>query len=371
MVKYSMEYKQERFILNRLCEFSDRDTESEFMEYDKTASLNFVRFFMLLMGFTFALFSLSDYFFYGQGRVFFVSLGLRGTALFITVAAFFLLGRIGRYHHTLVMVTTTQMVVFVIYLVNLYNQQSNKPEIQFMTVMLFILAVFLIPNKWKNCLIGGCIIWWGYIVFCIVFSSSAVTSSLAQRGIYLSISFMTCAIFLFGREKSRRRQFAAEKLLEFMSITDRLTNIYNRGRFEHVLGLWIKNMRHAPFSLLLFDIDNFKKVNDRYGHTVGDQVLVGISNTVSANIRDEDLFARWGGEEFVIIFGDTGIEKAAELAERLRIAVEANPCSEAGVVTISIGIAEYRQGETITDFVNRADEKMYEAKKAGKNRVMA
>jgi diguanylate cyclase (GGDEF)-like protein len=182
---------------------------------------------------------------------------------------------------------------------------------------------------------------------------------------------MSCAIFLYGRKNSQRRQFAAEKLLEFMSITDRLTGIYNRGRFEFVLNLWIKGMRHDPFCLLLFDIDDFKEVNDRLGHSAGDKVLIEITQTVTANIRGDDVFARWGGEEFVILFGTTDLAQAAELAERLRKAVEDNRGGEAEKVTISIGVAQYRRDETILDFINRADEKMYEAKRAGKNQVVA
>jgi diguanylate cyclase (GGDEF)-like protein len=160
-----------------------------------------------------------------------------------------------------------------------------------------------------------------------------------------------------------------------MSITDRLTGIYNRGRFEYILDLWIRNMRHDPFCLLLYDIDDFKKVNDHMGHAVGDQVLVETSKIISASIRDDDIFARWGGEEFVILFSGTKIERAAELAERLRKAVESNPCGEAGKITISIGVVEYRRGEpageTIPDFFKRVDAKMYEAKQSGKNRVVA
>jgi len=129
-------------------------------------------------------------------------------------------------------------------------------------------------------------------------------------------------------------------------------------------------MRHDPFCLLLFDIDNFKKFNDTYGHSVGDQILISTTQIVTAHIRDNDIFARWGGEEFVVLFSNTDIERAADLAERLRRAVENNNCGEAGKITISIGVAKYQRTETILTFINRADEKMYEAKKAGKNRVI-
>ena len=364
-----MEYKHERFILNSFCEFSIRETEADFMEYDKAASLNIVRFLILLMGFTFAMFAFSDFYFYGSGRPFFISLGLRGIALFITIAAFSSMPKFTRYNRALLMVTLTELTVFIIYLLNLYNLNSREPNIQFMSVMLFILTVFLIPNIWKNCLISSCVILSSYIIYSALFGVTEASPPLSQRGIYLGICLISCAIFIFGRENSRRKQYAAEKLLEFMSITDRLTGIYNRGRFEYVLGLWIKNMRHDPFCLLLFDIDDFKKVNDCYGHMAGDQVLMETTRIVSANIRDDDIFARWGGEEFVLLFGTTDIERAEELAERLRKAVAANHCGEAGEITISIGVIQYRRVESITDFVRRVDAKMYEAKQAGKNQV--
>ena len=366
-----MEYNHEQFILNRLCQFRNRDAESDFMEYEKTASMKTVRFLMLLMGSVFLLFIVTDFYFYGIDRAFPSAFVLRGIALFIAACVFFLIDRFKRYEHALIAVTLVQLAVFAIYLLNMYILHGTQTDLQFMTVVLFLLAVFLIPNVWKNCLIAGGIIAVGYVSFRADFSSLQSLYSLILPAIYLLICYVVCAVFLFSRDQCRRRQFAAEKLLEYMSTTDRLTGINNRGRFEHVLGTWIKNMRHNPFSLLLFDIDDFKRVNDTFGHTVGDKVLVEITEIVSAHIRDEDIFARWGGEEFVVLFDTTGIEKAIELAERLRRAVEVNPHSEAGRLTISIGIAEYRQGESLTDFVKRADEKMYEAKRAGKNLVMA
>jgi diguanylate cyclase (GGDEF)-like protein len=271
----------------------------------------------------------------------------------------------------MIIITLTELTVFAIYLINLYNQKSNESALQFMTVMLFICTVFLIPNKLKYCITAGCAILACYSVFCAVLLHTTQPPPLNQQVIYLSVSLVTCAVFIFGRETSERKQYASEKLLEHLSITDRLTGIYNRGRFEYTLNLWIKNMRHDPFCLLMIDIDNFKKINDSFGHSVGDQALIGITETVTANIRDVDVFARWGGEEFVVLSDRTSLEQAKELAERLRKAVEANSGGEAGKVTISIGIAQYRRKEPILDFMNRADEKMYEAKQAGKNRVVA
>jgi diguanylate cyclase (GGDEF)-like protein len=340
------------------------------MEFEKSTGLGMTRYLLLVFGFTFAMFALSDYHFFGEGNSFNIALGFRGAGLFLTIVAFSLIGRINRFEHTLMLVTVTQLVVFAVYLLKLHILPESESDLQFMTVVLFILVIFLIPNRWKNSLLAACVMLGSYILFSGLSEKPSALPALTLRWIYLGICLCACALFLFGRENSRRKQFASERLLEFMSITDRLTGIYNRGRFEFILGHWIKSTRHNPFSLILFDIDDFKKVNDRYGHTAGDQVLIRTTETVSASIRDDDIFARWGGEEFVILFGGTPVERAAELAERLRKAVEDNPC-ETGCITISIGVAEYRKDETITELVNRADEKMYEAKRAGKNRVMA
>jgi len=365
-----MEYNEELYVLNKICEFKNKQTELNFREYEKTASLGVSRFIILFMGIIFFAFVLSDYYFYGKQSTFIFSLIFRGFALILALITFFMAGSFKQYNHTLIMLILTVLAVFALYLVNLYILKANQIAIQFMTIMIFLLAVFLIPNLWKNSVIGGIIIWAGYIIFSGIFGSPEDVPSLNQRGIYLGISLVACAIFLHGRESSRRRQYAVEKHLEFMSITDRLTGIYNRGRFEYVLGLWIKNMRHDPFCLILFDIDNFKKVNDQHGHSAGDQVLIKTTEIITAHIRDNDIFARWGGEEFVVLFSNTDIDRAADLAERLRKAVESNDCGEAGKITISIGVAKYQRTETILNFINRADEKMYEAKKAGKNCVI-
>jgi len=323
------------------------------------------------MGFVFLMFAISDYYYYGEGEGFYVTLRLRGVGLIFAITASFTAGIFKRYKNTLIMITLVELALFMIYLLNLYILKATHPSLQFMSVMLFILAVFLIPNVWKNCLIAGIVIWASYILYSAILGNPGESPTVTQRAIYLGICLLSCAIFLYGRENSRRKQYIAEKLLEFITITDRLTGIYNRSRFEYTLGLWIRNMRHDPFCLILFDIDDFKKINDTFGHSAGDQVLMGTSEIVTANIRDSDFFARWGGEEFVILFGNTGIDHAKEFAERIRKAVETNNRGPAGKVTISLGVVQYHRPETILEFVNRADANMYEAKQDGKNRVVA
>jgi|GEM_PF-1208180 len=365
-----MDDNEERFALNWYSEFKNKEVETEYREYEKTTSLKTIRALILVYGLIYALFAISDYVYYVQDSPFIVLLGFRGLALLVTLSAFFMAPRFKRYNHTLLMITIVELLICVIILYHLYIQGNADSAMHFKSIMLLILAVFLIPNLWKNSMMASLIILISYIFFSILFVEQPQSPPINQMANFLGIGLSFCAFAIYGRERSQRRHYAAEKLMEHMIITDRLTGIYNRGRFEYIIDLWIKNMRHYPFCLILFDIDNFKKVNDQYGHSVGDQVLIETANIVKSHIRDTDIFARWGGEEFVVLFSGVSINLGMELAERLRHAVEENDTGKAGKITISIGVAEYRRGETVLDLVERTDAKMYEAKRAGRNKVV-
>ncbi|MEW6738390.1 MAG: diguanylate cyclase [Nitrospirota bacterium] len=158
---------------------------------------------------------------------------------------------------------------------------------------------------------------------------------------------------------------------EQLAETDPLTKIYNRLKFDNIFTSEIMKVQRygTPLSLIMFDIDDFKQINDTYGHNVGDNVLIEITKIVSNNIRTTDIFARWGGEEFVILTPNTDMEHARELSERLRAAIEDSIFKKAFTVTCSFGVAEFREDDTTDTLSKRADDALYEAKKSGKNRV--
>jgi len=372
-----MEYKKDQYKISFIFQFADKKIENDFLEHNKAANIILTRIILIGFGIYFLSFSIFLYYDQGVGKQFFISLGLRSFGLLITVITGLTLGLFKQYKNTLTFVTVIEVIIFAIYLLDLYNLQSERYALQFMTVMGFILAVLLIPNLWINSFFACTAITLSYIIYSVIFKRPAETPNVAERGIYLMMYLAGFACFIINYEISKRKQYAAEKTLEHMSFTDKLTNVNNRGRFEAILNLWIKNKRHDPFCLLFFDIDYFKKINDNFGHATGDAVLVETAAIVSANIRDDDVFARWGGEEFVLLISKTGIDRAVELAERLRSKVENNPYADVGKVTISIGVAQYQRDINITDenpglnFIKRADEKMYEAKKTGRNKVVA
>lgn len=125
----------------------------------------------------------------------------------------------------------------------------------------------------------------------------------------------------------------------------------------------------SPLSLSILDIDYFKKVNDTFGHSIGDEVMKAIADIIKANNRDTSYLFRWGGEEFVIIVTEADIEGARIHAERLRKAIEEHAFEKAGTITASFGVAQYMEGDTPDSLLKRADSALYKAKFKGRNRV--
>ena len=163
------------------------------------------------------------------------------------------------------------------------------------------------------------------------------------------------------------------KMFEKEASTDTLTRIANRLKFNAVLEQQVEiSKRYGDdLSIILFDIDNFKVINDTYGHQVGDNVLVELSAVISESVRKSDTFARWGGEEFVIILPQTSLETAKILAEKLREKVAGYSFSDNLDVTCSFGVAQYQNMEPISDFLKHVDDALYQAKDAGKNIVVS
>jgi diguanylate cyclase len=163
------------------------------------------------------------------------------------------------------------------------------------------------------------------------------------------------------------------------NLTDPVTLVPNRQFFDDSITSLFRGARDGghPLSLLMLDIDHFKKVNDKYGHQIGDFVLRAVAAKIKGLVRSDDVAARYGGEEFAVIVPKQPLAVAKLLAERIRSAIEAadikmrSTGTSLGRVTISIGVAQLRDSEEIEDFIRRADQCLYAAKRAGRNRVVA
>jgi diguanylate cyclase (GGDEF)-like protein len=163
--------------------------------------------------------------------------------------------------------------------------------------------------------------------------------------------------------------------LDRISRTDPLTGLWNRRHLQGQLpAVQSLAQRHGTqVSALMVDIDHFKRINDEEGHRVGDLVLQEVAARLRSGVRTEDLLARWGGEEFLVLLPLTGPDGAATVSERVRAAVGEEPVHVGGrdiAVTVSVGSASLQAGEDMESLVGRADAAMYEAKRTGRNRVM-
>lgn len=160
--------------------------------------------------------------------------------------------------------------------------------------------------------------------------------------------------------------------LEEDSTYDTLTRAFNRRYFEFALTQEVSrvNRKKGVFSIIIMDIDHFKKINDTYGHIAGDRVLREISVLIMETIRKADVFARVGGEEFVCILPDTSSEAALLTAERLRKLIESKELKELPKVTMSFGVTEYHSEESSEELLKRVDLALYEAKEKGRNQCV-
>ena len=257
-----------------------------------------------------------------------------------------------------------------IYLVFVFKDISND----------FLLSLLIIPS---------------YLI--IVMTSNWTTASIPITGFIFIQAILQFFRFVVGEASNERlielicvslvdlsilivithyriKSVRAIQTLNELSILDPLTGIYNRRHFTVCLDRTVslaKQLR-MPLLLVTLDIDDFKQINDTYGHPCGDEVLRDLTRRISKAIRGSDIFVRIGGEEFSILMPDTDLSKGMEIAERLRILVQEKEFEYNGnkiLITISLGLAQYG-GETVARMIEKADKALYEAKANGRNQFV-
>ena len=194
-------------------------------------------------------------------------------------------------------------------------------------------------------------------------------------GVYIAL-FLLMILNEYFREGSHSHLVTANLRLDTLFRTDNLTGLYNRHHIMEQLAYEILRLhrKHTPFSVILFDIDHFKQINDRYGHACGDYVLKCLSQISKEALRKMDIIARIGGEEFLILLPDTHLHGAALVAERLRKEIEMYQFLYEDVnfqVTISLGVTEAVRGNLLENLLQVVDDNLYKGKQRGRNRIVA
>lgn len=179
--------------------------------------------------------------------------------------------------------------------------------------------------------------------------------------------------YIHSSARDVTEQKRVEEQLRNIAVRDELTGLYNRHYFEQIINEEMERSDRydQPLSIMLLDLDHFKKVNDTWGHPIGDELLKLTSETMGKTIRYSDILIRFGGEEFVVLMPHTSIDGAAAAAEKVRAAIEKNSHPVTGTQTASIGIAERMRSESFSHWYKRTDDALYRAKQEGRNRVAA
>lgn len=234
-------------------------------------------------------------------------------------------------------------------------------------------------RRWR--LLSGMVLFFivGYLVYALIMGDENVRTA----GLIVPLVFFVgaCFVWLAVRLAWQMSQTLVRvDLLEKESVTDPLTRVHNRRYLDQRLGMEIARARRSrsPLSILLLDIDYFKELNDRYGHPAGDQVLDQVAQVISSSVRATDVVGRYGGEEFLILAPNTPLSDAVLLAERIREAIAARRFSTVDMkgqlqeicVTASIGVAALeRTMHEAQQLIRTADQRLYQAKGQGRNRV--
>jgi len=230
-------------------------------------------------------------------------------------------------------------------------------------VFVSVVALSILWEFWLEDIIGGSII------------HSHHVESRTERWEYVHsiaiFTFISLIIPLFYGRKLIAQQQILHAEISRIAAEDSLTGLYNRRKINELIQHEIERSERYQkgFSVIIMDIDYFKRVNDRHGHLAGDELLKMLAQILLTTIRHTDEVGRWGGEEFVVLCPETNNEGASSLADKIRQKIEYSTFNDYGKQTASFGIACYQEGDTIDTIISHADKALYMAKNTGRNRI--
>lgn len=246
------------------------------------------------------------------------------------------------------------------------NFASYSPEIYLAIMWTFAVSGLTLRPATVSALISISMV----LVFTALYSNTQAMPYLHLLWLTSAFTFGLLSAFLLQR--SYRELFVQHRELERLATVDALTGLWNQRHIRERLAREIDRTERSgsPLSVIMFDIDHFKRINDEHGHMAGDALLAELGELLRERVRATDIVGRTGGEEFLIVLPETDIEKAQGVAEKLRRAIGEHPFELGGRRSATFGLARYRPGETLDQLMQRADQAMYRGKRAGRDRVV-
>lgn len=326
---------------------------------------------MFLVSSLFLLFSFEDYFTGGFALLFKV-FPIRIASIAVILIFYLLFGRCKDYSSYLLTVSLQELFFIASYLFIMYQYPRINFELYCIDIIIIITLYFFIPNLWLSSVILSFTLMLSFFIYYNFNINNFFPKPRTVSGsACIIIIFIINAINSNRTYVYKRTQFYDNLMLRNLLNTDALTGACTRIKFDKEIKEHIEKTSNSDyvFSLAIFDIDNFKRINDTYGHLEGDKILTGLADIVSINKRSCDILTRWGGEEFVIVFPSTSLLNAVKISERIRTKIAETVFSIKETVTCSFGVTQCQLDDTESTLMRRADKYLYDAKAKGKNAV--
>lgn len=352
-------------------EISDKKLENEFVDAYFESTKKFFKIIILALGLLFMLFLIPDFLLIKNKNKLLNVVAIRSAIFMLVLFIYHFINTNKPGRMFIKYVTFCEIIASVAVTFISFQYEAPNFLIHYLGVLLMIIVIFMIPNKLKNMIIVSVISTFTFLIFARVYFDTILFREYSATFVYSIIVIAFCVISKLYIDYSKRKEYLTSLELKRISTTDYLTGICNRFKFDEDLRSWTNySIRFSsPFSLVVFDVDDFKIINDRFGHLVGDRVLIGLVNLVKNNIREIDLLYRWGGEEFAILLPNSKGAKAYLLTERLRKFVSDFDFGIDMLVTCSFGVAEFGEKDDVNSIFDKADKQLYIAKNEGKNMV--
>ncbi len=325
------------------------------------------------------LYALSLYIFYQQGFISgTVFVGVAAVVL-LCVLLFYCVFRFGlhtRFSDSSLMLPQLVTALLIMLAVSYFERSTQAALVPFILIA-FSFGIFRLSTGTLVLLCVGCLL--GYLGVIMLRNHSHLGNFRIDLVQWFVLAFTLPGMILVGKQIQNLRQLLKATRYQLQhyeekSVRDELTGLYNRRQLQAELeqAKLQADTLSVPFSICLIDIDRFKEINDGNGHLAGDRILRDFADVARDSIRDTDILGRYGGDEFLQILPDTDLKGAVMHAERLRVYahfLDFRKVLAQKHISLSIGVAQYRSGEKITDLISRADTALYQAKQLGRNRV--
>lgn len=353
-------------------EFKDKSLECKYSTAELSKAINHVKPIVIGLGILYFLFIIPDSFIIKNQNTFRLILANRVIFLLLTFILYYRLSHFKTYKNYCTLILIYEFIASVFFLLTFYHYESASLLIQTFGVIIIILAIFLVYNRLIYMVLVSIILSASFLWMAPYVISDISLNQFLASAVYLLLVIAFNALSTMRINYHKRVQYLHECKLKKLATKDTLTGIYSRAAFYLELEKWINYAHRYPVDLaiIMFDIDDFKIINDTLGHSAGDKVLTQVSNIAKKCIRNYDILCRWGGEEFVVLAPNTPLENAVILANKIKEAINNTDFETLDKITCSFGVTLYNKNDDFDSLIARADDLMYRAKKSGKNQVV-